>query len=117
MTSIRIALANLRFPETPDESVRLAEQAINEAAKEGASIVTFPESFVPGYRTPNRAVPPPDATFLEHAWTRVAAAAAKARVAVILGTERIVDDALLATTLVINNDGTTAGFQDKVQLD
>ena len=37
--------------------------------------------------------------------------------AVVLGTERVVDDALLATALVINRDGTIAGFQDKVQLD
>ena len=38
-------------------------------------------------------------------------------VAVVLGTERIVDDGVLATALVINRDGTVAGFQDKVQLD
>ena len=45
------------------------------------------------------------------------AAAAKANVTVILGTERIVDGSLLATALVIQRDGTFAGFQDKVQLD
>jgi len=55
--------------------------------------------------------------FLERAWAAVAAAAAKANVAVVLGTERIVDGALLPTALVINRDGTIAGFQDKVQLD
>jgi predicted amidohydrolase len=62
-------------------------------------------------------VPPPDAGFLERAWSAVAAAAAKADLAVVLGTERIVDGALLATALVVNRDGTIAGFQDKVQLD
>jgi predicted amidohydrolase len=62
-------------------------------------------------------VPPPDPAFLERAWSAVAAAAAKATVAVVLGTERVVDGALLATALVINRDGTIAGFQDKVQLD
>ncbi len=35
----------------------------------------------------------------------------------ILGTERVVGDAVLASALVINRDGTVAGFQDKVQLD
>src|SRR5262249_25424886 len=39
------------------------------------------------------------------------------RIAVVLGTERIVDHALLATALVIHADGKMAGFQDKVQLD
>ena len=47
----------------------------------------------------------------------IAAAAAKANLAVVLGTERVVDGALLITALVINRDGTIAGFQDKVQLD
>src|SRR4029079_8258093 len=55
--------------------------------------------------------------FLERAWAVVTEAAAKASVAVVLGTERVVDNALLATALVINRDGTVAGFQDKVQLD
>ncbi|MGI8962573.1 MAG: hypothetical protein ACR2IV_23010 [Bryobacteraceae bacterium] len=47
----------------------------------------------------------------------IEAAAAKANLAVVLGTERLVDDRLVATALVINRDGTAAGFQDKVQLD
>jgi predicted amidohydrolase len=36
---------------------------------------------------------------------------------VVLGTERVVNNSLLATALVINRDGIMAGFQDKVQLD
>jgi predicted amidohydrolase len=59
----------------------------------------------------------PNATFLENAWSVLALAAAKANVAVVLGTERIIDEALLATALVIDSDGTIAGYQDKVQLD
>jgi predicted amidohydrolase len=35
----------------------------------------------------------------------------------ILGTERVVGDALVATALVIDRDGAIIGFQDKVQLD
>lgn len=112
----RIALANIRFPATPEESVALAEQAIVQAAHDGAGIVCFPECFIPGYRL-GKNVPPPNPVFLEHAWSAVQAAAAKATIAVVLGTERIVDDALLATALVVNRDGTIAGFQDKVQID
>jgi predicted amidohydrolase len=117
MSACRIALANLRFPPAPEESVGLAEDAIAQAASEGAEIACFPECFVPGYRAKNKAVPPPDMAFLERAWSAVASAAAKANMAVILGTERVVDGALLATALVIGRDGTIAGFQDKVQLD
>lgn len=47
----------------------------------------------------------------------IARAAADARITVVLGTERLVGDELLATVLVINADGSRAGFQDKVQID
>jgi predicted amidohydrolase len=117
MDLFRIALANIRFSSTPEESVALAERAIALAGGERAGIVCFPECFVPGYRAPGKGVPPPDAAFLEGAWSVVAAAAARAGIAVVLGTERLVDGALLATALVINRDGTIAGFQDKVQID
>jgi predicted amidohydrolase len=117
MSTFRIALANIQFPETPEESVTLAEHAIAEASTARADIICFPECFIPGYRGIGKRVPPPDPVFLERAWSAVAAAARKADVVVILGTERVVDDALFATALVINRDGTIAGFQDKVQLD
>jgi predicted amidohydrolase len=114
---IRIALANLRFPATPEESVRLAEQAIAQAAGERAAVICFPECFIPGYRGMGKVVPPPDPVFLERAWSAMQTAAAKAGVTVILGTERVVPAGLLITALVINLDGSIAGFQDKVQLD
>jgi predicted amidohydrolase len=117
MTAFRIALANIRFPATPEESIALAERAIAQASSERAGLICFPECFVPGYRGPGKAIPPADPAFLQHAWSVIAAAAAKASLAVVLGTERVVDDALLATALVINRDGSFAGFQDKVQLD
>jgi predicted amidohydrolase len=120
MNTFRIALANLRFPATPEESAAQTIQAIQHASAAQAAIVCFPECYVPGYRSPTRSVPPPDAAFLERAWSEIAAAAGKAGIAVILGTERIVNgetDQPIATALVINADGSIAGFQDKVQLD
>lgn len=117
MSTLRIALANLPFPSTAEESVRLAIEAVAEASNRGAGIVCFPECFVPGYRAPGREVAPADAAFLQDAWSRIAAAAAKAKVAVVLGTERVAECGLIASALVINSDGTMAGFQDKVQID
>jgi predicted amidohydrolase len=114
---VRIALANLRFPTTADQSVSLAIDGIAEAAKAGAQILCFPEEFVPGYRLGPHAVAPPDPEFLRHAVERISAAARYARLTVILGTERIVEGGLRITSLVLNPDGTTQGWQDKVQLD
>src|ERR1043165_1059248 len=117
MNNLRIALANLRFPTTREDSVALAEAAIADAARGGAELVCFPECFVPGYRGVNKHVLPPDTAFLERAWSTIAGAAAQANIAVILGTERVMSDGVVPTALVINRDGSTAGFQDKVQLD
>jgi predicted amidohydrolase len=117
VTTTRIALANLRYPATPDESITLAEQAIAQAAAQGARIVCFPECYVPGYRIIDRPAPPPDPVFLDRAWSVIAAAARREKITVILGTERFVDGELLLTALVIDESGSIAGFQDKVQLD
>src|SRR3984893_8449657 len=117
MSLFRIALANIRFPATPEESVASAEQAIAQASSKGAGLICFPECYVPGYRLMGKRVPPPDPVFLERAWSRIASAAARADLAVVLGTERVVNGALLITALIINRDGTIAGFQDKAQLD
>ena len=117
MSTLRIALANLPFPPSPEASVALAQSAIAEAALQHARLICFPECFVPGYRAQGKSIPRPDPRFLERAWSLIAAAAAKADLAVVLGTERLVGEALLISALVINPDGSLAGFQDKVQLD
>lgn len=114
---VRIALANLRFPASPDDSVRLAEQAIADASAEGATIICFPECYVPGYRAPGRHLAPPDAVFLDRACATIQAAAARARMAVILGTERVESGRPVATAFVVGPDGGVLGFQDKVQID
>jgi predicted amidohydrolase len=117
MITVRIALANIRVPATPDDSVRLATGAVAAAGRRGAAIICFPECFVPGYRWPHAAAPAPDPAFLERAWTAVADAARTAGVAVILGTERLTDRGPQITACVIDADGAVAGWQDKGQLD
>ena len=94
-----------------------AEQAIAQASAERAEIICFPECFVPGYRGMGESAPSPDPVFLERAWSALASTAARANIAVVLGTERMVETKLLITALVIDRDGAMAGFQDKVQLD
>jgi predicted amidohydrolase len=113
---VRIALANARFPSAPEQSIILAQEAITQAGMKGARIICFPECFVPGYRI-GKAVPLPDAKFLERSWSTIGESASNANITVVLGTERFVDGALRLTALVINADGSIAGFQDKVQLD
>jgi predicted amidohydrolase len=117
MATVRLALANLPFPASPGDAVRQAEAAIAEAGRARALVVCFPECFVPGYRTAARGLRPPDADYLADACARVTAAAASAGVAVVLGTERIVEGRHRISTLVVDAGGQALGFHDKVQLD
>jgi len=117
MSNVRIALANSRVPETPEDSVYLATSAVAEAGRQGAIVVCFPECFVPGYRWPGSTMPPPDPVFLERAWREVANAAKASRITVILGTERVTGRGLQITACVITPEGSIAGWQDKVQID
>jgi predicted amidohydrolase len=117
MATVRIALANLPFPASPDDAVTRAEAAIAEAGRAGALVVAFPENYLPGYRTVSRKMPAPRAAYLEQAWARAATAAGAAGVAVVLGTERVVDGRYRISTLVVDPSGTVLGFHDKVQLD
>ena len=117
MNSFRIALANIRFPTTREESIDLAADAIAAAAAKRSQVVCFPECFVPGYRGAGKRVAPADGRFLERAWSVLAQHAARGNIAVVLGTERVVDGPPVPTAVVINADGSIAGFQDKVQID
>lgn len=113
----RVALANLRVPSTPEESVALATDAVLEAGRRDALVLCFPECFIPGYRWPDSTLPAPDPGFLESARSAVAAAARDAGITVILGTERMTERGLQITACVIDDRGTIVGWQDKVQLD
>ncbi len=117
MTSVRIALANIRAAATPEESIALATAAILEAGRQGALVVCFPECFIPGYRWPDSILPAPDSRFLASAWSDVGAAAKAAGLTVIMGTERVTDGGLQIAACVFSPDGEIAGWQDKVQLD
>lgn len=117
MSTIRIALANLPYPETPALAIERAVKAIHEARAGNAAIVCFPEAYIPGYRGLGMMPPPSDETFLERAWEEIAQAAEQVNITVILGTERIVGNELRISVLVIDRNGTRQGFQEKVQLD
>ena len=117
MSVLRIALANLPFPESREASVSLACEAVDHASAAGAVVVCFPECYVPGYRAPDRDVGPADPVWLASAIDRVGAAARAARLTVVLGTERVTDRGVHASAIVIGDDGLVTGVQDKVQID
>ena len=83
---------------------------------ECAGIVCFPECFVPGYRRPGTKIRTPTrCSSTLHG--KGSGAPPRANIAVVPGTERVVYRAVLIAALVVDSDGTIAGFQDKVQLE
>lgn len=117
MAQVRVALANIEYPSNPDDSIARVMRAVADASAAGATIVCFPECYVPGYRAATRHVPKVDAAFLDRAWNMIAIAAGNAHISVVLGTERIVGDRPMPAAIVINADGSIDGFQDKRQID
>ncbi len=117
MTTLRIALANIEIPLSPEDSVERVLRVLPEAAYAGARVVCFPEAYVPGYPWGARRPGPVSVSFLQDAHATIAREAAKNNIAVVLGTERYVTDRPRLTALVIQPNGDVAGFQDKVQLD
>jgi predicted amidohydrolase len=114
---VRIALAQLAYPSTPDDSVERVLRAMREAKNGGACVVVFPECYVPGYRGLGHAPPAPDAAFLDRAWQRVESAAREIGIGAVVGTERASGARSIASVLVVDADGKRLGFQDKVQID
>jgi predicted amidohydrolase len=116
MPTTRIALANVRTPSTPDESIEIVIDAMKVASQGDAAIICFPECVIPGYPigTQRREC---DQDWLDDAWSCVDKNAAELSLCVVLGTERLEGDNRLLTVRVTNPDGSLAGFQDKVQLD
>jgi predicted amidohydrolase len=90
---------------------------LSEAARAGASVLCFPACYLPGYRNPDRRLPPSDARTLESAWTTLAETTRRAGIPVIVGTERLAAHGLHAAAFVLNPEGARAGFEHKVPID
>lgn len=114
---MRIALASLPFPGSPEEAVGRVETALAEAARAGARIVCTPENYLPGLRNVGVDVAPHDEIEMAMAIARLAAAAARHGVGLILGTEVKLGESLVATAIVIGPNGRQLGRQDKCQID
>ena len=117
MATIRIAVASTPLTATLDEALPAIVAAVEEAGRLGARIVCLPEACLPGHRMQARRVPDLSQDDLDAAIDEVAAAAARARVVTILGTERPAAVGRQLVQIVIDDDGTPLGQQVKTQID
>jgi len=114
---VRIAVASTPLTATLAEAVPATVAAIDEAGRLGAAIACLPEAGLPGHRVQRAIVPDLDQAALDAALASVAAAARRAGVVAIVGTERVTPGGREIVSVVIDADGTTLGVQPKTQLD
>lgn len=115
--SIRIAVAAPLYTGTVDSALASLELHTADAAAKGASILCFPETFLPGYPDPsfNRAAA--QKPELQAALLRVQEAAQRHGIALIVPMDWYVGEALMNVAMVIDAQGNLLGHQAKNQLD
>jgi len=114
---MKIALASP--PITPDNAQRLSwlDQLSAAAKSTGASIVCFPESFLPGYPGMGYASDDRTPEALESALAEAQSTAVRHKIAIVLPMDWFIDGKVYNVAQVIDADGTVLGHQAKVQLD
>src|SRR5438552_4087527 len=112
-----IALASPRIATTLDEGLDKIKRLMSEASAQGAEIVCFPESYLPGLRGQDFEVPAFDQTQQERALQTVAEWARMYAVAAILCMERLTEAGRQIAAFVIDARGQLQGYQTKNQLD
>jgi predicted amidohydrolase len=112
-----VGLASPRIATTLDEGLDKVRRLLSEASAQGASVVCFPEAYLPGLRGQDFEVAPFDRAAEERVLRMVAEWARTYRVAVILGMEKIAEAGRQIVAVVIDAQGQMQGYQTKNQLD
>ena len=114
---MRIALASPRIATSIDDGLEQVRAALSDAAARGATIVCFPEAYLPGLRGMDFEVPDFTPTDLERVLGRVSEWAKAYQIATILGAEQFADEGRQVVAIVFDARGEIVGRQAKVQLD
>jgi predicted amidohydrolase len=114
---MRLGIASPPLAPTIDSALSWLEKLAGAAAAEGAAIVCFPESFIPGYPLGGHPVERGSRGTLSAALTKARAIAARHRIALVLPMDWYEGDAFLNVAFVIAATGDVLGYQAKNQLD
>jgi predicted amidohydrolase len=116
--SLKVAIAQVPQTDRIDANLRTALDSIREAAAEGADLVCFPETHLPGYRVGIvDPAAPLDPAALDRALEAVRAEASERRIGVIIGTETPTDAGRPYNSAVaIDRDGSLLATHHKSRL-
>jgi predicted amidohydrolase len=114
--SLRIGLAAVRNLPSVEERLQTVDRVLATAGDRGVAIVCFPETYIPGLRGQDFAVPPPDQRRQREALDEVRAAAQRHGVATIIGMEWESTAGLHNVAFVVSRDGAILGCQAKNQI-
>ncbi|WP_374950633.1 carbon-nitrogen hydrolase family protein [Mucilaginibacter sp.] len=114
---MKIALASPIFPTSISNGLHTTAKLVTEAVMQGAEIVCFPETFIPGYPLADHPVPKATPEELQNALARVCEIAKEHAITIIMPMDWYEGDQFLNVAHVISSDGKVLGYQSKNQLD
>lgn len=114
---MKIAIASPSYPTSLDDGLQQADKWIQAAARQGALIVGFPESYIPGYPGPEFQPENCSPEKLQWALDEVCQMAAANKIAVVMPMDCYESGRLLNVAFVISDTGACLGYQTKNQLD
>lgn len=114
---MKIALASPQFPTSIAHGLQQLDTLSNEAAKQGAKIICFPESYIPGYPVEEFNSEKSTPENMRAALAQACFIAKKNNIAIILPMDWFEENKKLNVAYVIAASGEVLGYQSKNQLD
>lgn len=114
---MKIAIASPSYPSSIEDALNQVNLLAQKAREQGAVIICFPETYIPGYPLPGKAITRHSPAILENALISACSIAADHKIAVILPMDWYEGEKFLNVAQVISAKGDRLGYQAKVQLD
>ncbi len=114
---MKIALASPLYPASIDDAIKQLQTLAEDAARQKAAIICFPETYIPGYPLNLENVKKTSPEVLKEALQKACEIARVNSIAIILPMDWYEDENFLNVAFVISEKGDVMGYQPKVQLD
>ncbi|MFT4155246.1 carbon-nitrogen hydrolase family protein [Parafilimonas sp.] len=114
---MKIALCSPLYPKSVDDAVSQLRKWVEDAARQNAAIICFPETYIPGYPLDLGNAPKTSPEVLKDALQKACAIAKENSIVIILPMDWYEDDRFLNVAFVLSEKGEILGYQPKVQLD